>query len=142
MKPDKPCKDCVAEGITTKRPAEKPGPRCVTHWRAVVNARKYSAHARRLENNFGISDEQYWRIYESQDGRCYICQRATGKTKRLAVDHDHDLCEHDPKVGCPQCIRALLCGPCNQMVGRYRVDALQRAIIVLTDPPAQRILSA
>jgi hypothetical protein len=74
---------------------------------------------------------------------CFICQRATGKTKRLAVDHDHD-CDagHDRNMGCPKCIRALLCGPCNRLVGFLDAEALARAIEVLTNPPAQRFLLA
>ncbi|WP_237113499.1 endonuclease domain-containing protein, partial [Mycobacteroides abscessus] len=37
--------------------------------------------------NFGLTPEDYWKLYEYQNGRCYLCQRASGRTKRLAVDH-------------------------------------------------------
>lgn len=136
------CKDCRAEGITTSRPAPFSGPRCATHHRAVVSRRKARAHERRTEATFGITGEQYWALYEFQGGRCYICQWARGTTKRLAVDHDHKKCgdNHPADQGCPRCVRALLCGPCNQMIGRLGVEALQRAVIVLTDPPAAAVL--
>jgi ATP-dependent helicase YprA (DUF1998 family) len=61
--------------------------------------------------------------------------------KRLAVEHNHDLCDdHPPDVGCPRCIRCLACGPCNKILGMLNVAALRRAIKVLTDSPARKIL--
>lgn len=135
------CIDCNANGIETSRAALKPGPRCEEHWRDRKKNVALAAHARRLEKNFEISAEIYWAIYEYQGGRCFGCGRATGKTKRLAVDHDHSCTAgHDPKSGCPLCIRALLCGPCNETLGRLDVAALQRLITVLTDPPAQKVI--
>jgi hypothetical protein len=107
----------------------------------VTRQRKARAHEKRTEANFGITGDQYWFLYEAQGGRCYICQWARGVTKRLAVDHDHKKCDtHQAEQGCIECVRALLCGPCNQTIGRLSVEALQRAITVLTDPPAQKIL--
>jgi arsenate reductase-like glutaredoxin family protein len=43
-------------------------------------------------------------------------------------------------MGCPYCIRALLCGRCNKLVAFLDEEALARAIIVLVDPPARRVL--
>lgn len=139
------CKDCLAEGITRPRPTPHGGPRsplCVTHHRARKRQRKDRAHELRTEANYGLSREDYWALYEFQGGRCFICQRATGKVKRLAVDHDHyhEGCQHAPDVGCRNCVRALLCGPCNQLLGRYNATALVRAVTVLTDPPAKAVL--
>jgi hypothetical protein len=62
---------------------------------------------------YGITPEQYWALYEHQGGTCYICQRATGKVKRLSVDHDH----------ATGYVRGLLCGPCNKILGHLRDDA-------------------
>lgn len=133
------CKDCIAEGVTTNRSAPHPGPRCVTHHRAKRKADRLRAHARRTEATYGISGEEYWELYEAQGGRCVICQKATGATKRLAVDHDHSMCDdHPPEKGCPKCIRGILCGPCNQLIGRYDNAALRRAIDYVDNPPAQR----
>ena len=141
MTADRPCRDCVAEGITTKRPAIWPGPRCQTHHRKITKVRRIRNHARRTQAHFGLSGDDYWLLYEAQGRHCYICQRATGATKRLAVDHDHRCAEgHPPERGCLKCVRALLCGPCNQLIGRYGVESLKRAIEVLTDPPAQKTL--
>lgn len=144
----KRCKDCVAEGVTTTRKlavdrtgALRPGPRCVTHWRARRKFVSANAHASRLAANFELTPEQYWALYAMQGGKCFGCRRATGRTKRLAVDHDHE-CDrgHDPKKGCIYCVRCLLCGQCNQIIGRLDVAALLRLIEVLTDPPAKRWL--
>lgn len=135
------CKDCKAEGITKTRPAPYPGPRCATHHRTEKRRRSVRAHAKRIEALYDLSPEEYWKIYEYQGNRCAICQRSRGIVKRLAVDHDHHAgCGHHPEVGCSKCVRALLCSGCNQLIGRYDVAALQRAIGVLTDPPAQRVL--
>lgn len=137
------CKDCAAQGISSYRAAHYPGPRCTTHHREFVKRSKKKAHARRVEKGFGITGEQYDAIYASQGGKCYICQRATGKTKALAVDHDHkrEGCLHAPDVGCPMCVRGLTCSTCNRIVlGRYDIHALARAIQYLLDPPAQKVL--
>ena len=138
------CKDCIKEGTGTKRAANYPGPRCYTHHHAKRERDRLRAHGRRVEANFGITSEDYWKLYAAQGGKCFICQRATGKARRLACDHDHQLardqCGHPPEQGCRLCLRALLCGPCNELLGRYGVEALKRAIEVLTDPPARKML--
>lgn len=138
----KTCKDCRKENVTTRRPAPFPGPRCRTHHVARRRTTRANAHTRRIETTYGLSFDDYWRLHRLQGGRCYICQRATGKTKHLAVDHEHGRpgCTHPAERGCHLCVRALLCGPCNQTLGRLGVVALRRAIEVLTYPPAQRML--
>jgi hypothetical protein len=139
------CIDCLAMGRITSRAAihgSADGPRCDEHWRAEKRRRSDVEHGKRIELMFGITGEQYWAIYQAQGGKCYGCQRATGKKKRLAVDHRHNKpgCRHHPKTGCPKCIRALLCGSCNTVVARLDVPALKRLIYVLEHEPAQEIL--
>lgn len=143
--PEVTCKDCLAEGVTRPRPTPHGGPRsplCVTHHRARRRRDRDRSHELRTLSTYGLTGAQYQALYAAQGGRCYICQWATGATKRLAVDHDHsrDGCDHPPQTGCLRCVRALLCGPCNQVIGRLGPAALRRAITVLTDPPAQRLL--
>lgn len=80
---------------------------------------------------YGLKPGDYDKIYAVQGGRCPICQRATGKAKRLAVDHNHATGE----------VRGLLCGHCNEkIVGYLRDDpkAFARAIDYLLNPPARR----
>ena len=142
MAKSRSCKDCAAEGVTTERAAPFPGPRCATHNREWKKRNKHRAHARRMDAVYGITAADYQKLYHYQGGRCYICQRATGARKRLAVDHDHKLCgTHPPDQGCRRCIRGLLCSICNRVViGRYGIDSLQRAIDYLHDPPARSVV--
>lgn len=146
----KPCKDCLADGIPTKRKMAvrsdgslQPGPRCVTHHRAWKRRNRDLAHGRRLESNFGITSALYWAIYEFQGGRCAICRHATGKSKRLCVDHDHELAKthgHPVEQACRLCVRGLLCSRCNRWGVPLFLDAVIRAINYLTDPPARKVL--
>lgn len=146
----KPCVDCVAEGVTTKRkPAltragnPVPGNRCVTHQRARKSKTRDRAWELRLIATYGITAEQYWAIYDYQlainqalglTGACYICARATGKgRKKLSVDHDHET----------GFVRGLLCGPCNRdVVGHLRDEAaaFMRGAKYLTTPPAFTVI--
>lgn len=139
----KKCKDCAAQGVTAMRPTPHAGPRCTTHHREHRKRTKARVHGQRVEKTYGITSEDYAALYLSQNGKCYVCQKATGATKKLAVDHDHHRgCGHDPAVGCRACIRCLACGPCNQVVlGRYDAAALARAIMVLETLPAQAVLN-
>ncbi|AGM30035.1 endonuclease VII domain-containing protein [Mycobacteroides abscessus] len=135
-KPKPKCKDCLAEGVTTLRPAPWPGPRCETHRRARQKAVRRKNHGRMVENTYGITETEYEAILAVQGGACAICGRAKGITKRLAVDHDHKL------GNTREAVRGLLCTTCNHVViGRYGPEALRRAIDYLADPPARRVLA-
>lgn len=139
----KPCKDCLAEGVATKRPTVPgaPGPRCATHHRRERVRVARRAAERRVEAAFEMPPALYDTLYAAQGGRCWICRIATGKAKRLAVDHDHNCTAgHPPEMGCPQCWRGLLCGRCNQLVAWFTPEQLLRAIRYLANPPARRIL--
>lgn len=112
------CKDCYPDGPdpwTQKknyRPAPHPGPRCATHHRSKRRAQREAARALRLLKTYGITLEQYDALYAAQGGVCFICQRATGKSKKLAVDHDH----------ATGYVRGLLCSVCNNTLGHLRDD--------------------
>lgn len=136
---EKACKDCIAEqgagayirpGVP-KRKANHPGPRCMSHHRAKLNDMKRKAHARRIEQEYGLTAEQYQELYDFQEQRCWICRRATGASRRLSVDHDH-------RTGF---VRGLLCRPCNTMLGQARDSTtfFGRAIVYLTNPPAKQL---
>lgn len=112
----KQCKDCEPG---SKRPTPYPGPRCATHHRAFKRKQKAANHDRSVQKTYGLAPGEYAEMYERQGGRCAICRRATGKVKRLAVDHSH-------RTGA---VRGLLCGPCNQLLGHFRdsPSSLRRA---------------
>lgn len=128
------CADCLVEGITQYRPIVSGVrvKRCATHTRAHKKRSRFNNHGRTVEKTYGLSQESYWTLYEAQGGRCAICRVATGKVRRLAVEHDHQTGE----------VFGLACGPCNIMLGRLgrTPDAYTRVINYLYDPPARRTL--
>lgn len=77
---------------------------------------------RRRITRYGITPEAYDTLLREQAGLCAICgtdDPGTGRTGRMAIDHDHET----------GLVRGLLCGPCNRAIG------------LLGDDP-QRLLSA
>lgn len=108
------------------------GSRCKAHASA-------AAHGSRIQQQYGITSEEYQELFEAQRGRCYICHRKP-RTLRLAVDHDHATGE----------VRGLLCGNnefgCNKGVvanleaaGDGGLEAAKRAVMYLAYPPMRRI---
>lgn len=130
----KPCIDCTAEGLTNRRKAPYPGPRCATHHRAKRAMRNSATREQRWLQVYNISADDYWAIWEYQGGCCYICQRAKGLgRRRLSVDHCHET----------GVVRGLLCQPCNRDVlghSRDEVEFFERCIEYLTNPPAVDII--
>lgn len=136
-----PCKDCRAEktvagfpeNVALTRPAPYPGPRCATHHRKFKAAAKARTAERRDESVYGLKPGGYEELLRIQGGHCFICQRATGKTRRLSVDHDH-------QTGM---VRGLLCRPCNTLIGHLRDDpqAGERIAAYLHWPPALKLSS-
>lgn len=126
------CKDCKS----TTRVLSYPGPRCATCWRGEIHRRKEAAHDARIEKVYKITGDDYRRMYEAQGGRCAICRRATGKARKLAVDHNHQTGE----------VRGLLCKPCNRyglgVFARDNPEIFDRAADYLRNPPARRVLRA
>jgi len=125
----KRCKDC---GPESKRPAPFPGPRCASHHRVVKKARKEAAHASWVLKTYGLKEGQYDLLKASQNGTCAICRVATGKTKKLAVDHSH----------ATGFVRGLCCGKCNILIGVARDDPefFDRAAAYLRNPPALEVI--
>ena len=57
-----------------------------------------------LKYEYGITLDQYNKMFETQEGKCAICQRHQNElTRTLCVDHDHKTNK----------VRALLCVTCN-----------------------------
>lgn len=133
------CKDCKLDPPARPRPCPHAGPRCATHHRLFRRAQKIRERNRNAVTNFGLGEGEYDALKAAQGGRCYICQRATGRARALAVDHDHDCCPG--QRSCGSCVRALLCSPCNVQLGRWNLAMLARAARVLAYHPAQRILA-
>jgi hypothetical protein len=75
-----------------------------------------------LNNRYGLSQDDYYNMLESQNHVCAICGNPGGK-KRLCVDHDHDTGK----------VRALLCDGCNVGIGRFKdnPDLVEKAAFYL-----------
>lgn len=69
------------------------------------NEKKERARSKRLLATYGISEEEYKILLESQNNKCAICNEE--KNEILFVDHDHKTGE----------MRELLCRNCNSALG-------------------------
>lgn len=142
--PGKVCIDCKVEYPHTKRPAPHPGPRCATHDRAKKRDRRLAAAVRRVENTYGLTEDDYQALLDYQGGKCALCRRARGASKRLAVDHDHHQAMvdgHDHDKGCSKCVRGLVCSTCNDILAHARDEAAfgQRLFHYLQSWPIKRM---
>lgn len=63
---------------------------------------------------YGLTEDAFALLLESQGGVCAICKREPGAT-RLYVDHDHSCCPGQATGG--SCLRGLLCRNCNFLIG-------------------------
>jgi len=90
-------------------------------------------HNRRFKSyslkKFGITIEDYERMFKEQNGVCAICGNpetvvTNGEPWRLSVDHNHETGE----------VRGLLCTNCNNGLGRFKdsLDLFQKALVYLT----------
>jgi hypothetical protein len=95
--------------------------------------RKKAAHEKMVSSTYGLPPGHYEKLKAFQGGVCFICQRATGKVKALAVDHNH----------ATGVVRGVLCGICNQLIGHLRDDPerARRIATYLEDPPYPRMLA-
>jgi hypothetical protein len=101
----KPSKPCVIDGCDNVMYAKS---LCHQHY---IKQLKWQA--------YGVDAARYQEMLSEQGGVCAICgQRekttgyASGKTKDLAVDHDH----------VTGAVRALLCSACNTAIGLFNDD--------------------
>ncbi len=75
----------------------------------------------RLKRQFGITLDDYNKMFEHQNGCCAICGTHQSELPRaLAVDHCHTTLIN----------RGLLCMPCNLMIGHAKdnINILKKAI--------------
>ena len=75
---------------------------------------------RRLKRTYGISQEDYTKMFEDQGGVCAICSDSCSTFDNLCVDHDHTTGQ----------VRGLLCKSCNIALGEFKdnISLLQAAI--------------
>lgn len=79
--------------------------------------RKYQ-WVRKLKRVFGLTEQDYYDLLESQGGGCAICGTADNpygwgnNQRRLPVDHDHESGR----------VRGILCDLCNRAIGLMQED--------------------
>ena len=92
-------------------------------WEAYYAANKEKIKARRkgkrkaqavkynLKSKYGLTVEDYRRMFEAQGGRCKLCGKESRK-RMLDVDHNHETGK----------VRELLCHRCNVGLGHFDDD--------------------
>lgn len=74
--------------------------------RALKRLRVYN-----LQKNYGLSEEEYNKLFNKQHGECAICGTEQKDLRhKLSVDHNHTSNK----------IRGLLCGKCNRGLGYFK----------------------
>lgn len=75
---------------------------------------------RAIRQKYTLSKEQYAALLQAQGGGCAICgtDRPGNRSQLLNVDHDHACCPGGKSCG--ECVRGLLCAPCNVGLGAFR----------------------
>ncbi len=74
--------------------------------------KKYHEKGGDILRNYGITIEEYDKMFELQSGGCAICKQKCPSGKKLAVDHNHETNE----------FRGLLCVRCNTALGSIQED--------------------
>jgi hypothetical protein len=105
------------------------------------NAKACRAHTPRLRQ-FGITAGALSDMFARQGGACAICLSPESGWSDWHIDHDHGCC---PGAGsCGECVRGLLCGRCNIMLGHAKddPDLLASAITYLRGTLADHVSDA
>lgn len=109
------CKECVKDYM-----ADRYADPAAAQKRKDELRRRYHRHPEgnkaHLKRKYGITVEQYNRMFESQGGKCASCGLPQIESnKRFAVDHDHET----------GMIRGLLCQGCNCAAGHLSDSPLK-----------------
>lgn len=80
---------------------------------------------------YGLTVEDWIRLYNAQEGRCILCHRSFGAKRLPNVDHNHATGE----------VRGLLCVWCNVAIGYMHeaADWFYAAWQYLTEPFARSV---
>ena len=91
------------------------------HRRAHPSASPAKKRENRMRYHYKLEPEDYQALLDATGGRCPICQNE----RRLVLDHDHSCCIGP--VTCGECLRGLICDPCNSSLGWF--EAHEDAIV-------------
>ena len=123
----KTCNNCglsKQESEYSKRKDTKSGlsatcKKCRKKLYPATQSTKHKAWVRNIKRLYGITPDDYNRMYEDQKGCCKVCGNQSGNTK-FHIDHCHDTGK----------VRGLLCDTCNRGLGYFKDDTrlLQNSI--------------
>jgi hypothetical protein len=133
------CIDCRKEPpASVRKIATSDGEpkRCTSHLRKFTTRQRQQARASGIERKYDISAPDAGALLVYQGGKCWICRKATGASKALAVEHDH----------ADNWVRGRLCSTCNQFITRQLGDdpnaALRLVNYLSGDTPYRQMLAA
>lgn len=84
---------------------------------------------------YGITEKEYWQIWEEQGRVCAICKRAPREGETFHIDHEHQEGQAGP-------LRGIVCPFDNtRIIGRLKSHQRAQALAdYLLEPPAVRAL--
>ena len=84
----------------------------------------------RMKHLYGITFEEYEKMFSKQEGKCKICNKKLERNKRSHIDHCH----------ISKRVRGLLCNNCNSGLGNFMDDVsiLSQAIKYLQSRNSMR----
>ena len=103
---ENPCRACNREYTRAYTAANPTAPE--NQWAASIKYR------------YGITEDQYWKMFADQGGVCALCGVEPGernRNNRLSVDHNHETGQ----------VRGLLCYNCNTAAGLLDDDPMLAA---------------
>lgn len=87
---------------------------------------RFHSTGRRNGPRYGLTEEAFWKLLDSQDRRCLICgDEFTPAGPKMAIDHNHETGE----------VRGVLCAGCNFGLGIFKdsPDRLRAALKYLLE---------
>lgn len=96
------------------------------YWKNRYKANRESIASASLEKLYGITQNEYNKMFNEQEGKCHTCKIHQNKLKHsLAVDHCH----------ISKRVRGLLCHKCNTALGlaKDNIDILNNLIKYLSN---------
>lgn len=87
------------------------------------NADHKAGRKYRIKSSYGINEDDYDQMFESQGGKCLICGQPPKDGNRFDIDHSHITGK----------VRGLLCNKCNTGLGCFKddIERLKSAITYL-----------
>lgn len=149
------CRGCETKFERRSKHGNDPifcSPKCRSRWhyesdrgRANEYARKWRSENRervraaKLRTQYGLDVADFNAILDAQGGGCAICANPQPRGTNWHIDHDHSCCP--AKKSCGQCIRGILCGPCNRGLGYFGDDPTRlRAAVGYLEPERMSIV--